>query len=130
MSTTYVCSQSMAAVTCARCGVLFGMPEHWTDQFKKTHREFYCPAGHSQFFPAETGEEKLRKEVARLQTDQERKEAIIQRKEEIIQGLDKSLSCAKGQVTRIRNRVQAGVCPRCNRTFTNLARHMAHKHPV
>lgn len=30
--------------------------------------------------------------------------------------------------TRIKNRVKNGVCPCCNRTFENLARHMQAKH--
>jgi hypothetical protein len=34
----------------------------------------------------------------------------------------------KGRVTRLKNRAAAGVCPCCNRTFAQLARHMATKH--
>ena len=33
-------------------------------------------------------------------------------------------------LTRVKNRVSRGVCPNCNRTFKDLARHMASKHPV
>ena len=37
---------------------------------------------------------------------------------------------AKGkQLTRLQKRIHAGVCPCCNRTFTNVARHMKTKHP-
>lgn len=35
----------------------------------------------------------------------------------------------KGVVTRTRNRIANGVCPCCDRSFTNLQRHMASKHP-
>jgi hypothetical protein len=35
----------------------------------------------------------------------------------------------KGQATRLRNRAKAGVCPCCKRTVSQLARHMASKHP-
>jgi hypothetical protein len=32
--------------------------------------------------------------------------------------------------TRIRNRIAAGVCPCCTRTFKNVARHIKDKHPT
>jgi hypothetical protein len=32
-------------------------------------------------------------------------------------------------MTRIKKRVAAGVCPCCNRSFKDLARHMAGQHP-
>lgn len=41
----------------------------------------------------------------------------------------RQLSAARGQVTRIKNRVGNGVCPCCNRSFGNLHRHMQTKHP-
>jgi DNA repair exonuclease SbcCD ATPase subunit len=42
---------------------------------------------------------------------------------------EKSLIAQKGVTTRIKNRASNGVCPCCNRTFQNLARHMHTKHP-
>ncbi len=36
----------------------------------------------------------------------------------------------KGAKTRIKNRVANGVCPCCNRSFVNLARHMHNQHPA
>lgn len=35
----------------------------------------------------------------------------------------------KGVATRLKNRAAHGVCPCCNRTFQQLARHMSAKHP-
>jgi hypothetical protein len=46
--------------------------------------------------------------------------------------LDKELVAQRGQTTKARNqleRVGNGVCPCCTRSFTNLRRHMATKHP-
>lgn len=129
MSLTFVGNQTLATETCIKCGVLFAMPETWQTEFRKTHESFTCPAGHSQFYPGETVEEKLRKQVAQLQTSIERKEAY----EETLRAekWELKLKCAavRGVVTRIKNRVGAGVCPCCNRTFQCLARHMTTKHP-
>lgn len=38
-------------------------------------------------------------------------------------------SFVKGAHQRTKNRVAKGVCPCCNRSFTNLAKHMAGQHP-
>lgn len=35
----------------------------------------------------------------------------------------------RGVVTKTKNRIGKGVCPCCNRTFVELARHIATKHP-
>lgn len=53
----------------------------------------------------------------------------IERQRNWREGAERSASAYKGQATRLRNRIKAGVCPRCNRTFQNLQRHMAGQHP-
>ena len=42
---------------------------------------------------------------------------------------ERSHSATRGHVTRQKKRAAAGVCPCCNRTFKQLARHMERKHP-
>lgn len=126
---TFVGNQTLSTVTCCKCGVMFAMPEEWQVKFRQNHEHFYCPAGHSQHYTGETEEEKLRQKVARLQTNIEHKEKY----ELELQNRNKklTLSCAavRGVVTRIKNRVGAGVCPCCKRTFGCLARHMETQHP-
>lgn len=39
-------------------------------------------------------------------------------------------TAAVGQVTKLKNRVGHGVCPCCNRSFGNLARHIESEHPT
>jgi hypothetical protein len=41
----------------------------------------------------------------------------------------RSAAAFKGQVTRLKGRAKAGFCPCCNRSFSQLERHMASKHP-
>jgi chemotaxis response regulator CheB len=38
-------------------------------------------------------------------------------------------SATRAQLTKTKKRVANGVCPCCNRTFKQLARHMKAKHP-
>lgn len=89
---------------------------------------FWCPNGHSQSY-AKTTEQQLREDLERekrLRSQAEndahwaRAEAKSARTKE---------TKAKNKLKQIETRVQAGVCTCCNRTFQNLARHMATKHP-
>lgn len=129
MSTTFTAGQLLETVTCAKCAVLFAFPEQWVTAFRSSHQNFFCPAGHNNYFPAETDEEKLRKQLAQAQTNIEHKEAAISSLREQRAQLERSRASLRGVHTRICNRVKNGVCPCCNRTFANLSAHMHTKHP-
>jgi hypothetical protein len=128
--------------TCCNCGILFAMTEDLKreklrDRASHNRKFFYCPNGHAQFYTGKTDEQKLREELAeerRLRNRaQERAdtEAKIRRQE--TERADKERRRAngyKGHATKISKRVKAGVCICCNRTFQDLAAHMATKHPT
>jgi hypothetical protein len=90
---------------------------------------FYCPYGHPQVFAkGETDLDKMRRERDRLAQQVAERDDEVRRQRELREGTERQLSATRGVVTRIKNRVGHGVCPCCNRTFENLARHMASKH--
>lgn len=129
MSTTFVARQSLSTITCAKCGVLFAMPETWEAHFRETHKEFFCPSGHGNFYPQETEAEKLRKQLAREQSRIEHRDAeIIDLKEQRAK-LRHQRDGMKGAYRKVAVRVKNGVCPCCKRTFSCLADHMREKHP-
>ncbi len=130
MSTTFVENLSLTTETCCKCHVTFAMPTSWRDHYLKTRDSFYCPAGHSQHYTAETEEERLKRQVAQLQTRVERQEAYEVTLRQSNQHLRNSRATVRGHLTRVCNRVKNGVCPCCNRTFSNLASHMHTKHPT
>lgn len=129
--------------TCCACGMLFAMPAVFERARRRDHALFYCPAGHSQFYDAETEETKLRRERDRL------KQALAERDDTITEERRRRVAAEageqaaterataerrrangyKGHATRITKRAQGGVCPCCNRTFAALAAHMRTKHP-
>lgn len=117
----------MIGVSCW-CGLPFSMPKSLNAECLRNGTNFHCPLGHSITY-ADTETDKLRRERDRL------KQKIAQRDDEIKNWADmataekRRASALKGQLTKTRKRVQAGVCPCCNRTFQNLARHMNSKHP-
>lgn len=103
---------------CCNCGMMFAMPEDYRAKKVKNKTLFYCPAGHAQSYIGETFERKLENERRRAAAAEGRAERLEYRRR-----------AAVGQVTKIKNRISRGVCPCCNRTFQDLARHMQSKHP-
>jgi hypothetical protein len=111
--------------TCCACGTSFAFP----DTLQRAARRdpsvyFYCPLGHSQHYSeGEAG--RLRKQL-----DAQIREATLQaqRAAQAQQERDAALAL-QAKAERKLKRVQNGVCPCCNRTFQNLAQHMATQHP-
>lgn len=120
-------------LTCGKCGIVFAVPSWWVQTRRKDHATWYCPNGDARAFLGETKEEKRIRELEvahRFATERARqaeKDAEIERKAR--KQVQKKLSATKGTLTKTRNRVANGVCPCCNRTFQNLARHMKGQHP-
>ena len=118
----------MSTEVCAACGIEFSMPAHFVNTRRKDGKSFYCPNGHSQHY-AESEADKLRRERDRLKQEQAWYEDRLKHHREERERAERSASARKGVITRMKKRAAAGVCPCCNRTFQNLASHMATKHP-
>jgi hypothetical protein len=60
----------MENVDCNTCGISFSFSEKVAEMWKRSHKTFYCPNGHSLHWPGETPEQKelksLKEEVASL----------------------------------------------------------------
>lgn len=119
---------TLVHVRCWRCDVIYGMSETMHERRKADGESFFCPNGHSAAYK-ETEADKLRRERDRLTQRMAEKDDEIRRQRDLREGTERQLSATRGVVTRIKNRVGHGVCPCCNRTFGDLHRHMATKHP-
>jgi len=115
--------------------VQFGVPIGYTARRREDKQTFYCPNGHSMAY-SESEADRLRTERDRLaqriaQRDDEikDKQAEIERQRALNEAAWRRVSAAKGQITKLKNRAAKGVCPCCNRHFTNLERHMHSQHP-
>jgi len=123
-------STKLVTEECISCGVLFAMPDELNDRLRETPTTaFYCPNGHKQWYTGKTDAQKERekRELAerqlateRSRRDQAQAEAEHQRHR---------ANGYKGALTKTKRRVGKGVCPCCNRSFTDLADHMETKHP-
>jgi cell division septum initiation protein DivIVA len=100
------------------------------DQRLKDGKTFYCPNGHGRsFILGQTAEDKLRRERDQLKQRIAYKDDMIREAEQRAEHERRRANGYKGHATRITKRAKAGVCPCCNRTFKQLAQHMANKHP-
>ena len=127
MNTTV--SLKMHPIVCCGCGISFQIPDEFDNTLRRTHKTFWCPRGCANHYPGESGEERaerLRKRaedaLARERARHDQTKADRDHKERQRRG-------EKAAKTRMKNRVKNGVCPCCNRHFTNLQRHMESKHP-
>lgn len=107
------------------CGVHFAVPETLVDTLRAQGRGFYCPRGHHLGF-GKSEVAKLKEQVERVKGNAEFWEKRAREEEEAKR---KTRAVLRGQITKLKNRVGNGVCPCCNRHFSNVERHIKHKHP-
>ncbi len=116
-------------VSCYLCGIRFAFDTVVHSQRRDDGRDFYCPNGHKQSY-CETAATRLQKKLEakehELQSEKKRTEWAHQD----LKNEQRSHSATKGNVTKLKNRAAAGVCPCCKRTFKQLADHMKDKHPT
>jgi NMD protein affecting ribosome stability and mRNA decay len=110
----------LEVLPCGGCGIVFAVPEDWLDRRRSDGQGFYCPNGCARVYRT-TEADRLRAQVKRLQEAEARADARAKTAE-------LRRRATKGQLTKVRRRIRNGVCPDCNRTFQDLARHMESKH--
>ena len=119
----------LETIECGACGVVFALSTAFIEARRQDHKTWWCPNGCERCYPAKSKEEILQDKLAAAAKDREWLEAERRRLIDAKAVVVRSRDAYKGQVTRLKNRASAGVCPCCNRHFTALERHMATKHP-
>ena len=102
------------AIVCSNCGVEFLVPTGYHTQLVDKRKIFHCPNGHQQVYADS--------EVARLEKEVK---ALKEKADKALQWLEQERKAH----ARTRKRHAGAVCPCCNRTFSQLTRHMKTKHP-
>jgi hypothetical protein len=121
---------------CAACGIIFGITEEFEERRRKDGKPLYCPNGHDLVFnDGKTADQvALAKAEERARVAEQRRvwaesRESAQRRER--EAAERSLRTTKGHLTRLRNRIAAGVCPvgSCRRNFANVKAHIESQHP-
>jgi hypothetical protein len=119
---------ALHTIICCSCHIRFAVPQsYWQACQDDSRFWFYCPNGHRQHFTTNDFDE-IRRERDRLKQENARLNAVADDWMNTATSAQRQVSAAKGQITKLKKRAQAGVCPCCNRTFSDLARHMQSKH--
>lgn len=121
--------QQFEIINCYKCGISFAVPATIRKRWIDSGDAFYCPHGHSQAYSKSTVKQKDR-EIRNLQKrlEWQAKDASNARSQR--DRAEARRRAEKAAKTRLKNRVANGVCPCCKRTFDDLQRHMATKHPT
>jgi len=116
-------SVTLSEVNCGECGGTYAI----NDQYRKQRQEDggswtcpYCKTGWG--YNGDTEAEILLK---KLKTQEKKNEWL---KTDLIFANNRARA-QKAAKTRLKNRINNGVCPCCKRTFNQLAMHMKTKHP-
>lgn len=108
----------LTEISCGCCGGVYAINERYRAKAYEDGTAWTCPYCKTGWGYA--GKGRVQELERQLKAEQERKAAALSRANEA--------EAAKAKAERKLRRVQRGVCPSCNRTFENLARHMACKH--
>jgi septal ring factor EnvC (AmiA/AmiB activator) len=91
----------------------------------------YCPNGHQVGWSKDESETaKLRRERDRLKQSQVRLEQERAEAWAVAERAQKECEKARKVATKLKTRAAAGTCPCCNRTVSQMAKHMKTKHPT
>lgn len=117
-------TENYTTIACCHdgCGITFAVPESLRQQWvENPDWWFYCPNGHHQHY---TGEQSAAQKLKRAQARERHLQDQLQAAER-----EAELQRQRQTIIRERSRFANGVCPCCNRSFTNVRRHMATQHP-
>lgn len=124
-------------IDCCQCKVAFGLPSDVHRVLRQSSQTFFCPYGHKNYYPPKAVVDQDQREKDTLRQERDRLKQQLAEKDDRIAAerqwrelADRKVIAAKGQITKLKKRAQNGVCPCCNRTFVDLQRHMASKHPA
>jgi hypothetical protein len=128
MPETLAYTGQLVIVTCW-CGINHAIPSDlnaWANASAKN--AVHCPLGH-EWVRRESEAAKVRRQLER-----ERERATLLRSrvdQERARGDHEAARARgyKGALTKVKKRVGNGVCPCCQRSFPDLAAHMAGQHP-
>lgn len=116
-------SARLIQITCCSCGITFAVPERFEEELRKTHANFYCPKGHSNYYPGQSAEEKLQSELrqANMQRD-----AARESRDRLAAENSRVLRREANRKKRMRN----GRCPvtGCDAKFADVRAHIRSVH--
>ena len=113
---------------CFKCQIIFAIPYDLYVQCNNEGKEMWCPNGHRQYY-VKSENQKLKDQLIKKDHQLEQEQAESRQQKQWKNHYKQSAITYKGHLTKVKKRIQHGVCPCCNRQFVNLKTHMEQKHP-
>lgn len=126
---TVVFEKTLEHMQCPMCSVDYALGKNFIAQRREDHRNWYCPNGHRLHYPQDNTEERAIKARDAARELAARESERRRRAEGQARLAEYRRRAAKGQLTKIRNRLTAGLCPCCGKEFPEMAAHLAERHP-
>ena len=125
MTNAMLVTETLTKMTCGKCAGCYAISERFRQE---CHDDaiglgWNCPYCKCWWgYPGKTEAEKQRERADQAEARERNLKCRAAT-------LERSRNALKGVVTKTKRRIGKGVCPCCNRTFQDLQRHMAGKHP-
>lgn len=116
-------------VNCGECGGTYAINARYARQKKEDGGSWTCPYCKVGWGFVKSAIDELKEQ---LETEKQRARWAERGRERAQREAEHQAAKArgfKGALVKAKKRVGRGVCPSCNRSFENLRRHMASKHP-
>ena len=114
--------------TCT-CGLTFALPDDYLKSCRANNKSWYCPQCRAAWSYDKSKEQILQSKLDQAETRIANEQQRTRNAQAEAETHKRCAAAQKGAKTRLKNRAAKGVCPCCNRSFTNLRRHMENKHP-
>ena len=128
MAETLTFTGTLTITHCGVCQIPHAIPAELYEDRLNNGGDWWCPNGHKLHFIT-TKSQEMKAELAAERRRRERSEARETSVRDQLGATERSLRGHKAAKTRIKNRIAAGVCPCCSRSFQDVRRHMVGQHP-
>ena len=109
---------------CGTCGATFFIHQTVRAEQRRIGGYSYCPNGHRWGYSEANSEER------RIRRERDSLRQQIAERDDCLRDVTSQRDTLEKRLRAHVNRVSAGVCPCCHRTFKQLALHMKNKHPA
>jgi hypothetical protein len=116
---------TLTGMDCSVCGMTYGLDEDFRRRRLGDGKTWWCPNGHTQHFVGETDEKKAK----RLEKALDRANAATRAARDQADAAERRRRAAKGQLTRLKNKIAKGICPICDKEFPEVKAHIEIEHP-
>src|SRR4051794_485269 len=99
---TLAYTNRLTVVTCCACHIDFAMPNDLYTTRRADHKNFWCPAGHSQYFSGKSDVEKEREAREAAERLAERRLSAMYAARDQADAAERRRRAAKGQLTKVR----------------------------